>query len=382
MLNACPVCGSALGPTLLVRRNVPVHQNLLCVTEAEALAVPRGDLTLRECPACGLVCNASFDASLLSYEGRYDSDQSSSRAFERHLDGLVERLVAGGLEGRRVVEVGCGSGYFVRRLCVAGRCQAEGYDPGYRGPERDAASGARFVRGLYDPTQAAAPPDVLVCRHVIEHVPQPARFVASLTRGLPPEARVCFETPSLEWIVEQSATWDLFYEHCNYFTEAALAQTFRRAGLTTHLIARVFGGQYFWVEAGPVVTHTPAPGPPDPVLPGLAEACARAEDGLRRQLDRLAGGGRVAVWGAAAKGATFVNLLDPERLGIDCLVDISPARQGRYVAGSGHPIVPPASLTDREVTDVIVMNPNYAAEIRSIVEAARLGVRIHTVGEA
>ena len=382
MLSCCPNCEAALGPALLTRRGVPVHQNLLCATKAEALAVPRGDLTLRECPACGLVCNASFDAGLLSYEGSYDSDQSSSRAFEQHVEALVERLAARGLEGRRVVKVGCGSGYFVRRLCAAGRCQAEGYDPGYRGPDRDLASGARFVRGLYDPAQAATPPDLLVCRHVIEHVQQPASFVAGLTRGLLPEARVCFETPSLEWIVEQSATWDLFYEHCNYFTEAALAQTFRRAGLATHLIARVFGGQYFWVEAGPAASPSPALGPPDPVLPGLAEVCARAEDELRRQLDGLAGGGRVAVWGAAAKGATFVNLLDPDRLDIDCLVDISPARQGRYVAGSGHPIVPPAGLADREVTDVIVMNPNYAAEIRSIVEAARLGVRVHTVGKA
>lgn len=382
MLSDCPNCEAPLGPVLLTRRGVPVHQNLLCATEAEALAVPRGDLTLRECPACGLVCNASFDASLLTYEGSYDSDQSSSRAFEQHLDGLVERLVAPGVAGRRVVEVGCGSGYFVRRLCVAGRCQGEGYDPGYRGPERDLASGARFVRGLYDPAQAAAPPDVLVCRHVIEHVPQPAGFVAGLTRGLPPEARVCFETPSLEWIVAQSATWDLFYEHCNYFTEAALDQTFRRAGLAAQVIARVFGGQYFWVEAGVAASDSPPPGPADPVLPRLAEACARAEDGLRRQLEGLAGAGRVAVWGAAAKGATFTNLLDPERREIDCLVDINPARQGRYVAGSGHPIFPPASLPGRKVTDVIVMNPNYVAEIRSIVVAARLQVRIHTVGEA
>ncbi len=382
MLTACPACGSALGPPLITRLAVPVHQNLLCRTEAEALAVRRGDLNLSECPACGLVCNASFDPALLSYEGSYDSDQSFSRAFEQHVDGLVERLVASGVAGRRVVEVGCGSGYFLRHLCAAGRCQGEGYDPGYRGPELDVASGARFVRGTYEPTSAATPPDVLVCRHVIEHVPQPARFVAGLTPGLPPAARVYFETPALEWIIEQCATWDLFYEHCNYFTEAALANAFRCAGLAAHSISRLFGGQYYWIEARATAGDRTPSAPTGPALSRLAETCARAEGALRRQLEDLAGRGRVAVWGAAAKGATFANLLDPDRQRIECLVDISPARQGRYVAGSGHAILSPAELRDRGVTDVIVMNPNYEAEIGSIVEAASLRVMLHMVGRA
>ncbi|MNY47131.1 hypothetical protein D3C86_1823740 [compost metagenome] len=86
----------------------------------------------------------------------------------------------------------------------------------------------------------------------------------------------------------------------------------------------------------------------------------------------------VALWGAGAKGVTFANLLDPARKLIDCIVDLNPDKQGKFIPGSGHPIINYEELQEREINAIIVMNPNYEAEIRQLI--LDLGLSIDILG--
>ena len=70
----------------------------------------------------------------------------------------------------------------------------------------------------------------------------------------------------------------------------------------------------------------------------------------------------MAIWGAAAKGATFLNLIDPEALSIDCVIDINPKKRGKYIPGTGHEIIGIDQIKSRGVKAAINMNPNYANE--------------------
>ncbi len=84
--------------------------------------------------------------------------------------------------------------------------------------------------------------------------------------------------------------------------------------------------------------------------------------------------GGVAVWGAGAKGVTFAGLVDPQESQVDCVVDINPRKQGRFLPGTGHPIVPPAALRELGVKTVLVLNPNYVPEIRLLLDELNLDV--------
>lgn len=385
-LAACPACGAGTDAPLLRRAGVPVHQNLLCTTRAEARDVARGDLALSACARCGLVFNAAFDVRRLAYTAAYDSDQSHSAAFLRHVDERIDALLEGGLRGATVAEAGCGSGYFLRRLCARGACRGWGFDPGYRGAARDSA-GAEFVRAIFEGARSLPPGvhvDAVICRHVIEHVPAPAAFVRALAQGLSAGTRVYIETPALEWIEAHDALWDVFYEHCNYFSSEALTRVLEIGGLRVAAVTRTFGGQYLWAEArldGAPPALTPPPGDPRAALRDFTRRCDAAQARLRAQVERLAAAGRPAVWGAAAKGATFASLVDPDGVRLSCLVDVNPARQGRFVAGTGHAIVAPDEIGALGITDAIVMNPNYHDEVRARVEQLGARVRLHLPGE-
>ena len=376
MTPACPLCNVAAAATFLLREAVPVHQNLLVRTRAEARTVPRGRLAMTVCAGCGFVFNRAFDPALPRYGPDYDNTQSHSAAFDAYLAALAAHLVEErGVRGARIVEIGSGKGDFLRRLIdwPGADNTGIGFDPAYAGPREDCAGRLRFESRLYGADCADVPADVVICRHVIEHVADPLALLADVRAALRgrPGARVFFETPDVAWILRHAVAWDFFYEHCSLFNAGSLASAFARAGFARVTVRHVFEGQYLWLEAEPGEA-LPAMIRPS-ALPAWAAGYGRSEAARlalwRARIAALAALGKVAVWGAGAKGVTFAGLADPDGEAIDCVVDINPAKQGRYVPSTGHPIVAPSALPGREVRHVILMNPAYRAEVSALLPA-------------
>ena len=369
-LEECPVCNSSSIELFLDRQNVPVHQNLLMRSAEEAGKIRRGRLAMHVCNACGFVFNAAFDGSLMSYNQDYENTQVHSPAFNAYVDGLVETtLNESRVRSGTIVEVGCGKGDFIKRLLNHDR-QARGYgfDPSYLGPEVVCNGRLAFAKRFYDASCANLKADIVVCRHVIEHGPQPQDIVRAVGSAVStnPEAHVFFETPCVNWILENRVTWDFFYEHCSVFTAASLTTLFERCGFTVESVQHVFGGQYLWLHARPAKTV-----PSVTMNPGVTPQCARAFTKIEAQRNRTwtdfvrsqSGRGSLVLWGAGAKAVTFANLVDPDCQWIEAIVDVNPSNQGKYLAGSRHPIVAPESLHEISPAAVMVLNPNYHDEI-------------------
>ena len=68
--------------------------------------------------------------------------------------------------------------------------------------------------------------------------------------------------------------------------------------------------------------------------------------------------------------------MDPKRELITCVVDLNPQKQGKYLPGTGHPIVDYLVLPDLGVTTAILMNPNYREENQALLRQASLSVKL------
>lgn len=369
----CPICANTDTVTFLHREPVAVHQNLLVSDEASARALAQGQLLMSACGHCGFMFNAAFDSTLMDYSAAYDNTQTWSPAFERYTQGLVDRLLNEKAVGNaRIVEVGCGKGTFLERLVAdpANGNRAIGFDPSYVGQTVRHDGRLRFEKRFYDQTCTDVAADVVLCRHVIEHVPQPLDLLRSVRQALrdSPDALVCFETPCARWILERHVIWDLFYEHCSIFTAESLAAAFGRAGFAVETVRHVFGGQYLWLEARPAQEPMADPRPADDFVE-LASGFGRAEQALcqswRRSVADWSRQGPVVLWGAGAKGVTFANLIDPDRQYIAAVVDLNPNKAGHYLPGSAHRIIAPDDLPNHSVSFALVLNPNYFHEIQS-----------------
>lgn len=381
-LRECPICKSARLTSITERASVPVHQNMLYDSRADACAATRGHLRVVGCLACEFVFNATFDNSLMSYGAGYESDQSYSPAFASHVEGLLDRLlVEYGIRDGRILEVGCGKGSFLRALVEAPGSgnTGWGFDPSYVGPDSDLGGRIRFVRSFYTREYDHIHADVAIFRHVIEHVPDPLGLLTRVRRNAE-NPRVFMETKDVRWVLRNAVIWDFFYEYCSYFSQRSITAAFRRAGFSGVASKQIFGGQYLWVEAGVgnVYGDGEAAGPL--ALEELIESYGKRESDARagwsERLERLRDEGAVALWGAGAKGVTFASLFDPSAELVSCVVDLNPAKQGRYIAGSGHPIVAPTDLSRLGVRNVVLMNPYYQEEVRALLTSEGLNVNL------
>ncbi len=379
-VDACPLCKGQRLSAFLHRPSVPVHQNLLMQNRDQARAIVRGDLVMTVCADCGFVFNAAFAPELISYGESYDNNQGYSSSFQHHLDDLIALLInEKGVRGSQVVEVGCGQGQFLQRLVEEGDNYGTGFDPSYTGPREVMSGRMHFESRYYDENCTAVPADVVICRHVIEHVPDPVGLLKSVRSaiGTRANAKVFFETPCVEWILKNGVVWDFFYEHCSLFTASSLSTAVQLAGFRVDEVKHIFGDQYLWLEASPIDSQVNLDGAR---VSELAVTFSKRETALFKywqdRISQLAEDGRVALWGAGAKGATFANLIDPQCELIDCLVDLNPNKQGKYVAGTGHAIVGPLQLGERRVTHAVLMNPNYRQENETILKHAGIATNL------
>jgi len=95
---------------------------------------------------------------------------------------------------------------------------------------------------------------------------------------------------------------------------------------------------------------------------------ASKAEAIRNQVhDQLsefkAEGQRVAAYGAAAKGSTFLNFCGLTVEDIEFVVDRSPHKQGKLMPGAHVPVVPTEELAKRSPSATLLLAWNFADEI-------------------
>ena len=378
----CPACGGRQ-EVFHEATGVPVTSCRLFDDPAEARALPTGDLRLGFCRCCGFISNTAFDPALTPYDAAYEESQE----FSEHFVGFAEELARHWVErydvrDRDVLEIGCGKASFLALLCELGDNRGVGVDPSAR-PERlagHAAERVRLVRDLYDERWGPLEADVVVCRHTLEHVAPVRRFLDAVREGIGGSTGtvVLFELPDTTRVLREGAFWDVYYEHCSYFTASSLSALFRRCGFEVLDCWTAYDDQYLVLEARPGAR-------PADAAPAAAELAAAAADVARfrttvagvqdRWRRTLLGererGGRSVLWGGGSKAVAFLSTLGVGDA-VDAVVDVNPHKQGRWLPGTGHPVLAPKELVACPPDLVVVMNPVYEAEIRA--ELQRLGL--------
>ncbi|POR47350.1 methyltransferase family protein [Bosea psychrotolerans] len=382
----CRSCGAALTATFADLGLSPIS-NAFPRIAARRQAELFYPLRAFVCSKCRLVQLEDFESREVHFNEDYAYFSSVSTSWlahaARYATAMIDRFELGAAS--RVIEIASNDGYLLKNFVARG-IACLGVDPAANCAEAamrnfnvetrvgffGAELGAALAR---DGWQA----DLIAANNVLAHVPDPNDFVSGFANLLKPAGTATFEFPHLLELVRHCEFDTIYHEHYSYLSLLALEPLFARAGL------RVYDAEKLSTHGGSLrlfVCHQGAPFPETGALEALrAEELAAGlhTDGFytafaesvretKRRLLKLlielkTGGARICGYGAAAKGTTLLNYCGIKTDILDFVVDRNPHKQGRFVPGTGIPILGAEAIDEHRPDYILILPWNIRQEI-------------------
>jgi SAM-dependent methyltransferase len=199
---------------------------------------------------------AFFDGFALSFDGFYDSKRNR---FMRWVDRKLRRDMyvradmtfefLGSLEGKRVLDVGCGSGFYIANALSRGALHVTGIDPApgmlalarQRVAAQRAESRVALIEGYFP---AASPPgdfDYAIVMGVMDYIEDPLAFLSALRGRIRVGAAVSF--PSRHWLRTPLRRVRYRLRHCPvyFYTEEKIRSLVASAGIPNCRLTKIPG---------------------------------------------------------------------------------------------------------------------------------------------
>lgn len=300
--------------------------------------------------------------------------------WSRFLGGLQSKLLALLPPNPVVVEIGHGDGSFLSALKAQGpKGRYVGFDP--HGAAGRAEENLEFRTELFNAQVHLQElrPDLVISRHVLEHLMNPLGFLQTLAFGataanLQPFAY--FEVPCIDTALTSQRTVDFYYEHSSQFTTQSFAKMLSLSVGEIIEIGHGYGKEVVFGLARLGVKSASLQIASD--AHHFQLAATKSQDVIAAQLSALyANGKRIAIWGGTGKSAAFMC-----RYGVDCkrfpiVVDSDRDKVGTFVPGTGQEIQYRDYLLQHPVDGIIIPPQWRASDIA--VEMTSAGISVDFV---
>jgi SAM-dependent methyltransferase len=352
-------------------------------------------LRILVCESCWLVQTEDHAGreALFTDDYAYFSSFSSSwlAHSRRYVDAMIGRFGLG--KDSMVAEIAANDGYLLQYVNEAG-IACYGVEPTASTAQAARDRGIDIVQRFFgvelgdELTESGRAADLIAANNVLAHVPDINDFVSGFAALLKPQGVATFEFPHLLRMVQDGQFDTVYHEHYSYLSLTAVSRIFTANGLSVfdveHLSThggslRVFaqrldtGKHETSAEVARTLDEEQRAGVATPDFYACFQQQAeRVKNDLLAFLVELRRGGkRIAAYGAAAKGNTLLNFAGVRPDLLPYVVDLNPAKQGKYLPGSHIPIVAEARLREDRPEYILILPWNLKTEVSEQLAYAR-----------
>lgn len=376
--TTCSGCGYNDLHTFLDLGLSPVADAYTAQAEEVSAAYP---LQLAVCTGCWLVQLLEVVDHETLFGTGYSFYSSASAPLSAYHKQYAEQVIAENTRyGLPIIEVGCNDGDLLRHLDVAGTSRVLGVDPA-SGPVSVARErglevvekpfSSAVARGLLNTLGMQA--GVIIANHVLAHVEDVSDVLEGISLLLDLNGVAYIEVQYLPDLLTNNAFDLVYHEHRNFFTLSSLSKAAARWGLMpvdAQLTSRQGGSlrvkfmrsRTHWVDPSVSMIRANERWLQDKgAYGGVQGRIDRIRDRLRDILrDFQQDGQKIIGYGAPAKATTLLNFCNIGSGILDCVVDSTPAKQGRYIPGTGLRIVAPSDVDLRDYDAALLLAWNYS----------------------
>ena len=196
---------------------------------------PGLDQRLLFCEHCGHAQLETQIAPETLYGTNYGFRTSASATARKGTAFFLSALdqAAAGRKFRCVLDLGCNDLFLLDQL--KGRAEIRiGIDPVWKGreSEREDTSVTVFGTSIEELNLQSLPekPDLVVCRHTLEHIFDPRAVLTTLLNLAAPDALFLFEVPGFDALVGRSRFDQVFHQHLQYFSLGSFTTLLQQVG--------------------------------------------------------------------------------------------------------------------------------------------------------
>jgi ubiquinone/menaquinone biosynthesis C-methylase UbiE len=339
------------------------------------------------CENCWLVQTEDHAGREALFDENYAYFSSFSSTWLAHAKSYVqamqERFELG--TGSTVVDVAANDGYLLQYVQQLG-IPCYGIEPTASTAAAARTKGIEIIEDFFGVAlatelgQQTRQADLMSANNVLAHVPNINDFVKGFAQLLKPQGVATFEFPHLMRMVQFCQFDTAYHEHYSYLSLTAVQRIFATNGLSVFDVeelathggslrvyaqrtdtgahdrqSRVSALLHIEQEAGIETTafYRDFQNQPERIVRELLSFLV-AQVNCR---------GRVAAYGAAAKGNTLLNFAGVRPHLLPYVVDMNPAKQGKFMPGSRIPIVDEAHLRAHRPTHVLILPWNLKQEV-------------------
>jgi len=383
---ACRFCRAPLTHSFVDLGLQPLSNAYLTEAQFQAGTERTYPLHARVCDRCFLVQADDAVPADAIFDADYAYFSSYSTSWLEHCRAYAETAVKrfGLTPQSLVVEVASNDGYLLQYFVRAG-VPVLGIEPTANTAEVARSKGVPTEVVFFNEATGKAlaargvKADLMHGANVLAHVPDIGDFAAGFRHVLKPEGTLTFEFPHLLRLIEKVQFDTIYHEHFSYLSLVAVDRVLAASGL------RAYDVEELWTHGGSLrlyCCHVDAPFAETGALKavraaehaakldriegyeGFAARVAEVREGFLKYLaEAKAAGRKIAAYGAAAKGNTFLNYAGAGPDDVVAVFDRNPHKQGKRLPGSHIPILAPEAIGDVRPDDVLILPWNLKDEI-------------------
>ncbi len=386
----CVLCGSSDLRIFYTVKNVPASCNRLWKSKDAALDCPKGDIKLAFCRSCTFISNVAIEPEKNQYDSGYDNSLFYSAHFQEFAKKLTSTLVEHyELHKKNIVEIGGGKVDFLSFFKELGTNCVFRFNPFYpkfNPSYQETNWSSNSISTSFPYLAEGKKIDFVFSYHELEHMNNPKIFLKYLWLMLDKNgsSQVFFSVPNALKAFEDGDYSDIIYEHVTYFTIPSIHFLFLTCGFEISCVEETKGEIFDSIHVaatrkqGKMPNSTPISELDirqiDQIIQKFSSKTFENINKLSQQLTKLLdNGNRIVIWGAGARGVTFLNILKDQR--IEYAVDINPYKHNMFVPGTGQKIVAPGFLINYQPDFILLANPAYKKEIEQLMDSLGIVTR-------